>query len=143
MKHKFPKILAFIALGMAGVVAPPAGAQPSAMRVVVPFAFLAGDEVYQPGMYLVRVDENHITAELRSISGTQMARIGLGSGFTGNASQMSKGVLRFVQYGELWSLSGIWIGGAERGYKVRPGKTQSELAKAHPEAVEVSIGGVH
>ena len=129
MKNVISKMSVLIAVSLVVLSATPANAQTSLMRVDIPFAFLAGNEVHPAGAYVFKVDSNFRLVDFRALDGRATYRIQLAGGLPSKAGQAVKGSLRFNCYGDTYALSGIWSYGAEQGYKVKPSKAESELAR--------------
>ena len=134
MKSLLLKTSVMIAAGFAAMFsAMPANAQaPTLMRVDVPFAFLAGEQVHPAGMYYISVDSRFHIAELRSIHEKAAYRVALKPGTVSRTKGTeAKGYLVFSQYGQTWVLRGVCSHDADGAYRVTPSKAEIELAKAN------------
>jgi hypothetical protein len=120
------------ALGAAALLfVAPAGAQVSTMRMEIPFAFVAGDQVLPAGQYVVTVDQDFNRCLFSSQSDTSAQMIRLESATESRPlEKAASGTLRFTKYGGQHFLSAVWRPGHEEGNRVVASKRLLEAAKS-------------
>jgi hypothetical protein len=122
----------FAALGAASLLfVAPAGAQVSTMRMEIPFAFVAGDQVLPAGQYVVTVDQdfNRCLFVNQSDTTAQMIRL-LSATKSRPLGKTALGTLQFTRYGGQHFLSAVWRPGHEGGNQVVASKRLLEAAKS-------------
>jgi hypothetical protein len=127
---KFCKFSLFLALVMA--VCLPAVAQ-TAMRVDIPFNFIAGGKSLPAGHYMV------VRVFSRDLSAWQIYNDKGGAGFLSNSVQSTQPhgqSLVFLQEGGAYSLMQIWNGG-EFGREVMRSKVKQTLVAEGSKYVEI------
>ncbi len=119
-----------VAAGLALLtVAVPAFADTTFMRIDIPFAFLAGDQVLPAGMYDVNVSNSNNYADFRSTSETRIHRVLLTTGrVERKPSQADRGVLQFQKYGDHMVLRAVFNSWRTEGFIFNKTKAESELA---------------
>ena len=122
----------FAALGAAALfLAAPAGAQVSTMRMEIPFAFVAGDQLLPAGQYVVTVDQDFNRCLFANQSNTNAQMIRLESATESRRlAKASLGTLRFTRYGGQHFLSAVWRPGHEEGNRVVASKRLLEAARS-------------
>ena len=102
------------------------------MRVDIPFAFLAGEQMHPAGEYLVKIDSRARLAELRPVDGVNTDRLMLdGTLVSRKGVDSMKGFLRFQLYGSTHALQVIGAPAGEAGFGVKASKAERELARTH------------
>ncbi len=128
-----------LATGLALVaLAVPSFAETVNMRIEIPFAFVAGNEVLPAGTYEVGVDRSYTFADFRSIDETRIHRVMLTtSRLERKPSESGVGTLQFQKYGDRLALRAVWNAWGTEGYVFQKSKAERELAKTvAPGAVE-------
>jgi hypothetical protein len=122
----------FAALGAAALMlASPAGAQVSTMRMEIPFAFVAGNQVLPAGQYVVTVDQDFNRCLLANQSDTTAQMIRLQSATESRPQGKAElGTLQFTRYGGQHFLSAVWRPGHEEGNRVVASKRLLEAARS-------------
>ena len=122
----------FFALGVAALLwVSPAGAQVSTMRMEIPFAFVAGDQLLPAGQYVVTVDQDFNRCLFANQSNTNAQMIRLESATESRRlAKASLGTLRFTRYGGQHFLSAVWRPGHEEGNRVVASKRLLEAARS-------------
>ena len=114
------------------------------MRMDIPFAFLAGNEVLPAGSYTVRVDDGFNRILLEPQTNGPVRAVPVASGITERKqSDAWLGVLRFQKYGERWVLRAAFRPGRADGYYVMPSKAEKELARISPPSETAGISELH
>ena len=122
----------FFALGVATLLwAPAAAAQGTNMRMDIPFAFVAGDEVFPAGQYLVTVDRQfgRCIFVSRTDATTKAIRLSATSD-TRSLENGSLGTMRFILNGGQYFLTNVWRTGQEDGFRIVPSKRMLQAATA-------------
>ena len=102
------------------------------MRVEVPFTFFVGDQKLPSGDYLVRLDSNFHTLEVRSYRTGQFSRVRTeASPVSRSSSDAWRGGLSFRQYGESLVLKGVYAPGNVDRQDVKASRVEMELSKSN------------
>lgn len=103
----------------------------SRMRVNVPFSFIAGEQNYAAGEYVVQVNADHHILSLRPVDDaiTRPMLLGWSSVKRTASVPLERGFLLFAVYPDQKVLRGVCAPGAEAGYKLPVSPREKELAK--------------
>ncbi len=132
-----PRIVLAVAGLAVAALAVPAVAETSYMRVDIPFAFLAGNQVLPAGTYHVNVSNSFNYADFRSTNETRIHRVLLSNQRVERSTWGSGvGVLQFQKYGERLVLRAVFSPAQDEGHVFQKSKAEKELART------TSSGGV-
>ncbi len=140
MKNFHIKTAARIAIGAFALLwATSAYAQTRQMRVQIPFAFRAGDQLMPAGEYRTTLDPvfRQMTLLLRDggsivfVPGVKAER----------RAATNRGILVFRKYGNQYFLRRVWNAGTADGFELFRSKAEREMAKAYPRVELASIEG--
>jgi len=127
-KHAIP---AFAVLGLAVMlVAKPASAQSSAMRVSIPFEFTVGKTTLPAGQYQVKMSSTG--AGFLTIQGLDCAKsvvVLTNSSYANRTANESQ--LVFNRYGSHYFLSRIWTEGTDIGCELHRSPAEREIRRAY------------
>ena len=141
MMNLFSSKTVLAALGAAALLlATPAGAQTSNVRVDVPFSFVAGSQLLQAGEYRIDVDETRHMVRIASIESGAVNYVRVLPVTTSRGMRSSdKPVLRFAKQGEQYVLDGVWQRGAVEGNIVVRSHGSREAANTVP-VRDIAVG---
>jgi hypothetical protein len=133
MKTPFSWKSLTVALTLAFVLTAPVFAQPSTIRVNVPFAFNAGSQSLPAGVYRVTVDSEHMLSYIAAADNTArfVVRL-LPGGPNRDPVKIEQGLLRFEKNGARYVMIGIWRPGFTEGYRIARPRPLTELAGPAP-----------
>ena len=112
------------------------------MRVNIPFAFLAGDQMLPAGEYWVGVNSEFRYVSLRPVNSATSRNVALNGTFVPRiARDLTRGFLQFEQYGSTHALRAVGVPEAEAGLGLAQSKAEAELAKANggPAVAEMNL----
>ncbi len=102
------------------------------MRANIPFAFLAGEQMYPAGDYWVGVNNDFRYVNLRSVDSTTEQRVAFnGTCVQRNGQDLAKGFLQFERYGATYTLHAVGVPDAKAGVGLKPSSAEKELARAN------------
>ena len=119
-------------------LAVPASAQTN-MRVDVPFAFIAGNQVLPAGTYNLVIDANFSICHLDSFTNGSVHMVHFVPGKARSSAKIETGVVQFEKYGDHYVMSGVWKPGYTDGLATVTSHRMLETAKAEGVAETVSI----
>lgn len=134
MKKQMLSVVAALALSL--IAAGQCGAQQSAMKVKVPFAFAVGDKIMPPGEYYVGRISPVQTVQLIAQSNGDASTMVMTNPVTRTGKAPTPRLI-FHQYGNSYFLSEIWTGN-ERGQRLNKPHNEKELA-TRIGSVEVAV----
>lgn len=138
MKSNTWKFRALVAAGVLVLFSVGAAAGQTGTRFVIPFPFLAGEQVMPAGQYLVSVDQGNRTVSLRHENGSAVMSLRLIPGKR-RPDRVEEGKLLFKVYGNARVLSRVWTRGYPDAGDVPVSNAERELARTERAGQPIQI----
>lgn len=132
------KFRALVAAGVLVLLSVGAAAGQTGTRFVIPFQFLAGEQVMPAGQYLVSVDQGNRTVSLRHENGSAVMSLRVIPGKR-NPGRVEEGKLLFKVYGNARVLSRVWTRGYPDAGDVPVSNAERELARTQRAGQPIQI----
>ncbi len=131
-------LLIVAGLALLSFSVPAIAADTTYMRIDIPFAFLAGNEILPAGTYHVDVSNSYNYADFRSTNETKIHRVLLAASRVERSLRESEvGTLQFQRYGDRLVLRAVFNPSKSEGFMFKKSKAELELGRnATPGAVE-------
>lgn len=138
MKSNTWKFRALVAAGVLVLFSVGAAAGQTGTRFVIPFQFLAGEQVMPAGQYLVSVDQGNRTVSLRHEDGSAVMSLRVIPGKR-SPGRVDEGKLLFKVYGNARVLSRVWTRGYPDAGDLPVSNAERELARTERAGQPIEI----
>ncbi len=138
MKSNTWKLRALVAAGVLVLFSAGAAAGQTGTRFVIPFQFLAGEQVRPAGQYLVAVAQGNRTVSLRHEDGSAVMSLRVIPGKR-SPGRVEEGRLLFKVYGNAPVLSRVWTRGCPDAGDLPVSKAERELARTERAGQPIEI----